>query len=100
MKMNQLLKVTIVALAFFGVAFTTSIARAQTNAVFEQNADGQLLETDSCGVPHYASHDNLWTQSEAFALDCNNHSYQSDVSNWNTPTYPNGNVNVTIPPSA
>ncbi|MEY2512185.1 MAG: hypothetical protein QOE26_2948 [Verrucomicrobiota bacterium] len=70
---------------------------AQTSAVFQQNANGQTLGTDSCGTTHFASNDNLWTQSAATALDCHNNSYQSDVSNWNIAAYPNGaNFNVTI----
>jgi hypothetical protein len=73
------------------------LAHAQTSAVFQQNANGQSLGTDTCGTTHFASNDNLWTQSAATALDCHNNSYQSDVSNWNIATYPNGaNFNVTI----
>jgi hypothetical protein len=72
-------------------------AFAQTSAVFQQNANGQSLGTDSCGTTHFASNNNLWTQSAATALDCHNNAYQSDVSNWNIATYPNGaNFNVTI----
>ena len=80
-----------------GLGFAVPSARAQTSAVFQQNANGQSLGTDSCGTTHFASNDNLWTQSAATALDCHNNSYQSDVSNWNIATYPNGaNFNVTI----
>ncbi|HZE13661.1 MAG TPA: hypothetical protein VE086_07885, partial [Chthoniobacterales bacterium] len=80
-----------------GLALAVSPAIAQTSAIFQQNANGQSLGTDTCGTTHFASNDNLWTQSAATALDCHNNSYQSDVSNWNIASYPNGaNFDVTI----
>ncbi len=84
-----------------GLGLAVPLAFAQTSAVFQQNANGQSLGTDTCGTTHFASNNNLWTQSAATALDCHNNSYQSDVSNWNIATYPNGaNFNVTIGLSA
>jgi fibronectin-binding autotransporter adhesin len=97
MKTNQLLRIAIITLAVFGVA---AASRAQTNAVFQQNANGQSLGFDSCGTEHFASNTNLWTRSEAFGSDCNMQSYLADVSNWNIPNYPNGNFNVTINPTS
>ena len=86
--------------AILGLA--ASNLEAQTiSAVFQQNANGQKISTDSCGIDHFASNNNLWTQSAATALDCHNQSYVSDVANWNIPSYPNGaNFNVTIGLSA
>lgn len=98
MKMNQLLKFVSVTIALVGM---TTASRAQTNAIFQQNANGQSLGFDSCGMEHFASNTNLWTRSQAFGSDCNMQSYLADVSNWNIPNYPNGaSFNVTIGLSA
>src|SRR5947209_14436362 len=73
----------------------------QTTAVFQRNANGQKISTDSCGMDHFASNNNLWTQSGMTGLDCHNQTFLSDVSNWNIASYPNGaNFDVTIGLSA
>ncbi|MDQ6808760.1 MAG: hypothetical protein M3Z64_04965, partial [Verrucomicrobiota bacterium] len=79
------------------VALAWITAPAAFSQTYVQQANGQLLDTDSCGFQHFASNNNLWTQAQKTALDCHNQSYLQDVSNWSTPDFPNNTgANVLI----
>lgn len=97
MKRNLLFSLALAASSLCSLCFASSLSAQNVSAIFEQNANGQLLSTDSCGTAHFASDNNLWTQSAATGTDCNGLSFVSDVSNWNIAIYPNGaNFDITI----
>ncbi len=70
MKRNSLFSLALVASSLCTLWFASSLSAQAISAIFEQNANGQLLDTDSCGIQHFASNNNLWTQSAATGTDC------------------------------
>src|SRR5271170_2422229 len=80
------------------VASALSTAPVYAQVDFEQNANGQAYSytfpnnppatgthTDTGNFPN----DNNWSQQEVTSVDSSGDAYESQPSNWSTPTYPN-----------